>query len=670
MKRLKSNKPTAAGRRRNKKGSLGFESLEDRKMMASVTSGPTAIDLSHTAETVQTQTSQQAAEPVVQRIVNGQQTNGFKAVGYVGPLGCTGTLISPTHVLTAAHCLPGVGNGQATFVVNGQTYQSSKVTIHPDYNDNNFGRGDDIAIITLSRPVTGVTPMEINRTTPQIGTMLTLVGFGEGGTSTGGFDPNDDGKQVGQTRLEGVTAEHITWNFDSHNEANTAPGDSGGPAFINVGGKQVIAGVTSGGTGDAHQLGDESFDTRVDVHAAWIDSIVGNSGGGGPVDDHVNSPGANATKVNLNAAGNGVVNGKLEVGNDRDAFQFTVAKPGVTTIRLTETGGDVRAFLRIYNSAGRFMKGVNTFSGADTAQLKITLPAGKYFVMTGARNANGTGDYRLNFSHKANAPGGGVTGSKVFANNQTMPIRSNGQHRVISNINVSGMSGTLTDVNVKLDIDHTYTSDLRLILIAPDNTRVTLANRIGDDGNNFDRTTFDQQAGQYIRQADAPFRGTFKPMHNLNRLLGKNPNGRWRLIVQDFENLDGGRLNNWSIQLTTSQANGRVAKDDTRSNKSLRKQVQQRVPSAAVQTANFQSEPSDQLGQSGRLNSRRVAPAIAGTSWGPAFGDSAATNSSNLETAALAERQSSAGDEQRESDHFSGRSCDQVFADFGQDLLI
>lgn len=37
----------------------------------------------------------------------------------------------------------------------------------------------------------------------------------------------------------------------------------------------MIAGVTSGGSGDAHSIGSDSFDVRVDTLASWIDSVVG-----------------------------------------------------------------------------------------------------------------------------------------------------------------------------------------------------------------------------------------------------------------------------------------------------------------------------------------------------------------------------------------------------------
>ena len=563
---MKKRSKSRRQRNRTKSKTHGFGKLEDRKLMAGLIGSEAAVQPEPlaTAEIVQSTPAEQLdSDSAIQRIVNGEQTSDYEAVGFVGPLGCTGTLISPMHVLTAAHCTEGVGNTQGRFEVNGQTYTTTRIYNHPDYNPNNFSRGDDLAIMELSRPVTGVTPMDIFRQTPQIGTMLTLVGFGEGGTSTGGYDPSDNGKQVGQTELEAVTAEHIAWNFDKHSEANTAPGDSGGPAFINSNGQMLIAGVTSGGDGDAHTLGDYSFDTRIDVHADWIDGIVGttNGGGGGGqgggtgADDHTNGANSNATTINLNASGVGNGSGVFEEVGDRDAFKFTIAADGETTITLTEDGSDVDTFLRVYDAGGNLIGQNDDFGGSYNSQLKLDLDAGNYFAVAGSYDDSDTGAFKLRVKHDAASVDDGYT---IFSNNQTKEISEDGRDRVWSVIKVREMTGEISDINVTVDIDHTWVGDLRLILIAPDRTRIVLVNRQGDDGSNFDNTTFDSQATTHINHGVAPFRGTFRPAHNLNQLSGQDPNGRWLLMVHDLAAGDGGQLNGWSmdIQTDTSRKGG------------------------------------------------------------------------------------------------------------------
>lgn len=270
------------GRRSRSIRELRIDSLESRRLMAVDVGpvrdldGPTTL-----GEVVQVDGDFEGEGGSLPNfIVNGTPTSSFPSVGIVGDSSggfCSGTLIAPQYVLTAGHCAEGVANTAGRFRLGATNYATSQVILHPQYNGDLIGEdtANDIAIFKLNQPVSGVTPSPISRSVPQVGQLLTLVGFGAGGTGNSGHDGGFGTKRVGTTPIDQVTSKLIHWRFDNNDESNTAPGDSGGPAFVQVGGVYQVAGVTSGGDLDSAGIGDHSFDTRVDAYKTWIDSIVG-----------------------------------------------------------------------------------------------------------------------------------------------------------------------------------------------------------------------------------------------------------------------------------------------------------------------------------------------------------------------------------------------------------
>jgi subtilisin-like proprotein convertase family protein len=116
-----------------------------------------------------------------------------------------------------------------------------------------------------------------------------------------------------------------------------------------------------------------------------------------------------------------------------------------------------------------------------------------------------------------------------------------------------GEGGRIKDVDASVRISHTFDQDLQLLLQHPTGTTVLLAGGEGDVISNVDYgsgaftcagtpTTFDDEASTSIDDASAPFAGRFRPEERLSQLDGKQLEGKWRLIVVDNEEPDGGIL--------------------------------------------------------------------------------------------------------------------------------
>jgi len=174
---------------------------------------------------------------------------------------CSGTLISATVFLTAAHCDLGVSRVAVTFDTS---YGPATGTEHwgtwhadPDYT---HAQNDphDLAVVVLDEPVTGIVPARLPAAGSlddlRVGTRFTSVGYGAQSVTID-HGPSFSYADIRYLATGGLLAVTPSWLRISMNPARgdggTCYGDSGGPNFLGAGQNEtdIVAAVTV--TGDA-----------------------------------------------------------------------------------------------------------------------------------------------------------------------------------------------------------------------------------------------------------------------------------------------------------------------------------------------------------------------------------------------------------------------------------
>ena len=125
-----------------------------------------------------------------------------------------------------------------------------------------------------------------------------------------------------------------------------------------------------------------------------------------------------------------------------------------------------------------------------------------------------------------------------------------------STLTVAGGDFNITDVNVSLDISHSWDSDLTISLTSPAGTTVVLSDGNGNGDDNYTNTVFDDAAATAITAGSAPFTGSFQPEGSLASFNGETLLGDWILTVVDGASGDGGAINSWSIDICGSPIPG------------------------------------------------------------------------------------------------------------------
>jgi subtilisin family serine protease/subtilisin-like proprotein convertase family protein len=154
---------------------------------------------------------------------------------------------------------------------------------------------------------------------------------------------------------------------------------------------------------------------------------------------------------------------------------------------------------------------------------------------------------------------------------------------------------TIVDLDLGLDITHTWDADLYIHLYSPTGANINLALFRGGSGDNFTDTIFDDEAATPISGGLAPFTGRYRPENPLSVLDGMNARGTWQLWIEDWYFLDEGMLNAWYLSIQPGE--GGPPPDDNNPPDAVADtaQTQEEVPVVIAVLANDSDPDNDPL---------------------------------------------------------------------------
>ncbi|MEI2454124.1 MULTISPECIES: proprotein convertase P-domain-containing protein [Lysobacter] len=433
-----------------------------------------------------------------------------------GSLACTGSLVNNTandkkmYFLTAHHCGMGTASTAASIVVywnyQNSTCRAPNTPASGANGDGSMSQNQSGSTVKATYATSDFTLLELN-TPANPAFNLFWAGWDRRDqnfpSSIAIHHPNVAEKRISLSVQPttfvawggGAGTTHLRSQWQPTGGV-TEPGSSGSPLYSP---ERRVIGQLHGGPSSCSATGDNRSDYYGRVFVSW----TGGGASGSRLSDWLDAGNTGAQFIDgLDSGGT--------PGNNPPVANFTSSTSGLTaTFTDTSTDSDGTIASRSWNfgdgSTSTATNPSRTYAAAGTYTVTLTVTDDD-----GATNTK-TGTVTVS----------GGPGAQTYSNETDYPIADHST--VESPITVSGRSGNGSATTpIQVTIYHTYRSDLKVDLVAPDGTVYNLHNRTGGSADNLIQT--------YTKD-----------------LSSEALNGTWKLRVNDNATADTGRIDKWSI---------------------------------------------------------------------------------------------------------------------------
>jgi subtilisin-like proprotein convertase family protein len=492
---------------------------------------------------------------------------------------CTGTMVMNTasdftpYFLTANHC--GVSSGNdATMVV----YWNFESPACGALSGGSLADNQTGAILRAARSDVDVCLVELEED-PDPGFGVYFAGWDASGAvpsgSVGIHHPSTDEKAI-SFNTDGLTTQsscigggtpNTHWRVNNWEDGTTEPGSSGSGLWDPD--THLLVGFLSGGLA---ACGNTEYDCYGKVSVAW-----GGASSSSRLKDWLDPGNTGATSLG-GSFPDGIGSLKYAAHTGADDCEFDpgqnngIWEPGETVVvpvMIRASGGSHTA---ISGNLSSSTPGVTILDGAATwpnvtsgstattnaphFQIRIedTVPCGAQLdfdvVVTSAEG----GPFNLSFSEQV--------GQDAVPTGLPVAVPDEG---LVTHTFTVAQASFITDLDVRVEIQHTWVGDLILQLESPAGTVVTLLDRPGVPASGFgcgddDMNVLFDDASGFDPENHCPgstpwYDGSASPVGALSAFNGESTAGDWKLHVSDNASGDTGTIVDWEL-ITTPGLSG------------------------------------------------------------------------------------------------------------------